>query len=914
MASNYTDPVADQVEIALKEEFGTLSYEWVDPQTGQPLTPQEVQESINVYGSFIVEEADGQQYQFKALEDKRLNGYDYGLCVLKLSPDSSQFYGFAYNRVINSEQPGLLMASLSEEADLLREDFLSFLSQYKTGEGTQADAFEGVSDFGQLEEIPAGQTTAPIADTLPEGEVLGPLPDPLGDGQLGDPTLAAGETFGPVMTDTDGTLRFPGKYLTTISDQQAIMENLPTIFREDADPYFEQKGEPEYYIISEDANEELSPVERLTKTPTQALKKMLEIDNNEVASLLPKIQLWKAITDDDGRVIDEIYIPYTTDSRNFIKDVFSNKDDRGDDVGIRDVSLVYDNQNPATAEKLLGCSITYVFQNAGTLIKDRNGFRFVDLFAFDKKQREKFGSEIYDDTKYDIFLRIGYEVPMEQGSISKDLKKAIGYQDQILRLQLTEYDLTFDANGYLEISAQYSSANVEFFSSDKHEILGVKRLLQMNEDNPENQDAESIPPRVSKIDLYKGITDYMAANDMVRTAKASQYYEAFKNSRGDLIPQEQMSETVDALDKLTTQPGVDLFAGIRSSGTTDKGFKSELVEEYRKDFVSTQQDTEDREISYFYFGDLLEAVLATNPETYKSMLGRNFAFILDNMGYQFLKGETISVFNIRKLPISVEMYTQWFQKNYITKDVQITSLMSMIKRMIFGLASAASKTRSPDKIGQDYSPSLTRDTVEVPYGLPDVTENAGISAITKNPDVSSKTLSGADLWEYYLIYDKTYYSDKVGQYLSDSSDDTDIYTKNVNVLRPHFYVGADRGLLKDFSFNKVALGEDLAIIRNLRQGNPTNQLWAIFNVSLRFIGNDLMRVGKTIYLDPSITGLGSPLQPGTVSNLMGLGGYYLVTKVSHSYYPQWETQVEAVSVLPEYLRPGYVSPAQFEYY
>ena len=113
MASNYTDPVADQVEIALKEEFGTLSYEWVDPQTGQPLTPQEVQESINVYGSFIVEEADGQQYQFKALEDKRLNGYDYGLCVLKLSPDSSQFYGFAYNRVINSEQPGLLMASLS---------------------------------------------------------------------------------------------------------------------------------------------------------------------------------------------------------------------------------------------------------------------------------------------------------------------------------------------------------------------------------------------------------------------------------------------------------------------------------------------------------------------------------------------------------------------------------------------------------------------------------------------------------------------------------------------------------------------------------------------------------------------------------------------------------------------------------
>ena len=106
---------------------------------------------------------------------------------------------------------------------------------------------------------------------------------------------------------------------------------------------------------------------------------------------------------------------------------------------------------------------------------------------------------------------------------------------------------------------------------------------------------------------------------------------------------------------------------------------------------------------------------------------------------------------------------------------------------------------------------------------------------------------------------------------------------------------------------------NLTIQRNQEQGNPFRQLWAVFNVSLILVGNDLSRVGTYIYLDPTVAGLGNPFTEGSISNLMGLGGYYFVTKVSHSYYPTWETQIEAVSAVPSYLQSDYNTESPFVY-
>ena len=121
-------------------------------------------------------------------------------------------------------------------------------------------------------------------------------------------------------------------------------------------------------------------------------------------------------------------------------------------------------------------------------------------------------------------------------------------------------------------------------------------------------------------------------------------------------------------------------------------------------------------------------------------------------------------------------------------------------------------------------------------------------------------------------------------------------------------------MLKSFSFQKADLGGQIAVIRNLETSNAFQQLWSIFNVTIDFIGNNLMSVGKMIYLDPTITGLGSPFKKNSVSNLMGLGGYYLIQTVSHSYYPDWSTSISATIVTPASQKQYKDDPPEYVYY
>ena len=95
-----------------------------------------------------------------------------------------------------------------------------------------------------------------------------------------------------------------------------------------------------------------------------------------------------------------------------------------------------------------------------------------------------------------------------------------------------------------------------------------------------------------------------------------------------------------------------------------------------------------RTITYFYFGDLIDAVLATNQDLVDEMKKRKFSILLDNVGYQFIKGKPISVFNVAKLPIAQSVFNEWFTKNIMGKEKKIVSLMSFLKLYIMKCAKA----------------------------------------------------------------------------------------------------------------------------------------------------------------------------------------------------------------------------------
>ena len=673
-----------------------------------------------------------------------------------------------------------------------------------------------------------------------------------------------------------------------LSDQHVLMASLPYIF---LDKKKHLENPPSFYIRTDNTRYSKNPPNRVDIPKQEDISALLEVNNIDLASLVPKIQFWKVYTDDNEKITKEVYIPYSYSARNYVQGIFDNRQYRGDDVGIKQVSFVYDNQNPAVAETLLGCTVEMVFDNAEALTIQRNaGFRYLDLFAFDRKD-DKGASDKVDRGKYDIILKVGYELDGVTETVPQNVRDALKKQERMVRLGMIGYDLTFNPNGMLNVSIEYKSANVDYFSDNRNEILGLKTLIGASSSNPQDQSGSETEDSVDAEALYGRIQRYMAENCTMFRFDATVVDQILQ---GDyffsLDPCISSGQTADYKEEMSSE--------LIKLGSGDPETLVDIIPE---------KYNGKRIITYFFLGDLIDAVLATNPEVYEKMKSRRFAFLLDNAAYQFVKGSQISVFNISKLPIAQSSFDEWFQKNIIDKDQKILSLMEFMKNITQNFLSGILKTKTDQQVGTDYDPSLARQLLTIPNGLPDNKKTSGFTEFAPIKERSSYAKNAKDsYYEYYTIYDEKYYSDIMSVEV-ERIEDSDRYFYNLVSGIPHFYIGADKGLLKEFSFQKSNIGEGIAIIRNLEQGNPFQQLWTIFDVSLEFIGNNLMSVGKTIYLDPSITGLGAPLKRGTVANLMGLGGYYLVTRVSHNYFPKWTTSVSAISVVPASQQDTYSS-------
>ena len=104
----------------------------------------------------------------------------------------------------------------------------------------------------------------------------------------------------------------------------------------------------------------------------------------------------------------------------------------------------------------------------------------------------------------------------------------------------------------------------------------------------------------------------------------------------------------------------------------------------------------------------------------------------------------------------------------------------------------------------------------------------------------------------------------------------------------HFQIGSNKGLLKDIKFKKT----DMKFLREARfytQGHfGLLQLGSVYEVELSLFGNTIFYPGMEIFIDPRGVG-GSDWDPTaggdnatarSVANILGIGGYHTVIRVS----------------------------------
>ena len=357
--------------------------------------------------------------------------------------------------------------------------------------------------------------------------------------------------------------------------------------------------------------------------------------------------------------------------------------------------------------------------------------------------------------------------------------------------------------------------------------------------------------------------------------------------------------------------------------------------------ITYDPSARDQNVQYFYFGDLIkvaieQASVSTPPSAGQNpsagMVGKlqkDLRILLGPISFkrtlkptqQNLPAQTDFIYNINlaDIPISVNFFGEWFLKQVVSeqrntypilvfiRDLANKMLSGILRNQSHGLGnvarqnlqlrsnffSAAAATTGGDIIQDNFN--------IIPQGGMRAFKQGRGGDFTRL-DVDGLSIANRPLlrapntderaYHYMLIYAiNTGATERLrGDYAADN--ERGIY---------HFGIGRDRGIFKSVSFSKT----DLPYLREGRfEANDAEAaatgltiLANVYEIEVKMFGNTMFAPGMKIFLNPSGIApmLGSPARPYSPANLLGIGGYHVVTGVrSYIEGGKFETSMKAI--------------------
>jgi hypothetical protein len=371
---------------------------------------------------------------------------------------------------------------------------------------------------------------------------------------------------------------------------------------------------------------------------------------------------------------------------------------------------------------------------------------------------------------------------------------------------------------------------------------------------------------------------------------------------------------------------------------------------------SSQPHREHKVIYYFYLGDLIEQALAINFTTQK-FFDDTLALCFGNFEYSQITPtlsttaahagsaspyemlETNHTMNIADFPITLEMFMRFFKENISNKSLDVYPVSNFlrdamqrlvmpslnsecfgnaiddpktVKTVSFELPETKRKsakaatawrraglTNEPISLGAYGNVTVTSlaNYYQNVFGTPPGSMRRDINQLMLNNPTGTTVFGNNDRlsrrpakerYGYYLTYISS--RSRELRFMGDEQKDA---TRGIY----HFYIGSDRGLVKNIDFVKQSDSQIALIMaeRAMTKGDEKIELWRNFAARLTLIGNVLLAPGSFIYINPTISGLGNPKSNTSLGRAMGLGGYYMVLRVSNTISESgWTTNVEAV--------------------
>jgi len=246
---------------------------------------------------------------------------------------------------------------------------------------------------------------------------------------------------------------------------------------------------------------------------------------------------------------------------------------------------------------------------------------------------------------------------------------------------------------------------------------------------------------------------------------------------------------------------------------------------------------------------------------------------IDPMRFRGLVGMKFTT-NIASMPISLEVFQEWFINNIVKPQVDNYNVLRFIKTVCSSLIGKAFNA----SCFEDLNFNLRFDTSIFNF------DKTFTGKVTTVEELASSKKSADKKDCIALPQNQSPTIPTFVLYSVDSRPMTGNYDDDLNTGIYHYYLGAACGIAKKISFNRT----DIPYYREGRLQRKSAlsalQLRELYNANIQMIGNNLHKNGQYIYVNPIAIGAGSMQQKGSLPNLarlLGIGGYYMVTKVSH---------------------------------
>jgi len=308
-------------------------------------------------------------------------------------------------------------------------------------------------------------------------------------------------------------------------------------------------------------------------------------------------------------------------------------------------------------------------------------------------------------------------------------------------------------------------------------------------------------------------------------------------------------------------------------------------------------------ISWFYLGDLLEVLMKrafnediseTDANLLLTRFGADFSkrvkVILSDIKYKSTCHNRINRMNLAHIPVSLKKFNIFFYNKVVTArnlnytmDDFIRDFINNFVKDVFLDKNTINNRIFKQNINLKYINIATslrgKDTEPLPPDSPEHFDITRLEQINKTNFLLSNDIEGKpDKYFFYMMVFQDVYDPSTLQ--------GEIRNDRMRGI-PHIYTGRDRGIVKTVNFKKTALPykREERIASTNKDYNPVIQLSSLYNVDLETYGNTIFMVGSYFFLVPSgmgSTSLGMPNEERSISNIMGLGGYYFINKITWS--------------------------------